>query len=138
MKKVIFIHVLLCFILMSCSKEGEYTRPLKDDLSLPNPMLLKSGTFAPTSGIIVSGGVETKNQNNELYVKLLNFSITPGPDLKVYLSKNDYPSEFVNLGAIENNKIFYKIPAGIEIDNYSYVLIHCQQYNHLFAIAKLN
>lgn len=138
MKKVNCIYVFLCLLSLSCSKQGEYTMPFMDNISLSNTILLNSGTFSSTSGITVSGGAETRRQNNDFYIKLVNFSITSGPDLKVYLSKNEYPSEFLHLGALEDHKIFYQIPSGVVIDNYSYVLIYCQQYNHLFAVAKLN
>jgi hypothetical protein len=125
-------------VLFSCTKEGEFTVPIEQNNSIVNTILLKSGAFSPTSGIAVNGNVEIRKRNNEHFVSLINFNISSGPDLKVYLSKNNTPSEFVNLGALENNKNVYNIPESVMLDEYSYVLIHCQQYNHLFAIAKLN
>ncbi len=126
-----------CFLL-SCTKEGEFTTPLDENPSIANSLLLKNGIFSPTSGMTVSGIAELRKRSNEHFVRLENFNISSGPDLKVYLSKSDTPNEFVNLGALENNKNEYAIPAGVIIDEYSYVLIHCQQYDHLFAFAKLN
>lgn len=100
--------------------------------------MLKKGVFAPTSGISVKGEAEIRKENNTYYVKLISFSVSSGPDLKVYLSKRNTPNEFVNLGALENNKFVYQIPENINVTEYPYVLIHCQQYNHLFAYANLN
>jgi hypothetical protein len=67
---------------------------------------------------------------------LESFSISDGPDLKVYLSKSDSPTEFINLGDLIPSTV-YPIPAEVDFSDYSFVLIHCQQYDHLYAIAAL-
>lgn len=138
MKKTILFCFGLLFLLSSCKKEGLYTEPILEVGNSQNAVLLKKGTFVATSGIAVRGSLEIRKQPLGSYVSLMNFSVSSGPDLKVYLSKNDYPAEFVNLGALELGKTDYKIPEGVSIENYTHVLIHCQQYNHLFAIAKLD
>lgn len=137
--KIKILHLMfICIILFSCTKEGEFTVPIDEDSPITNTVLLKSGTFIPTSGISVNGDAELRMQSNVYFIKLSNFNISSGPDLKVYLSKSNTPTDFVNIGALENNKSIYNIPDGLVSDEYPYVLIHCQQYNHLFAIAKLN
>lgn len=135
--KVFWILIILsCTI--SCSKEGELTRTPDNGSSTENSFLLKSGEFIPTAGISVSGSAEIRMSTEGNFVKLSNFKVSSGPDLKVYLSKKDTPSDFVNLGALDKNKSVYSIPGTISVKDYPYVLIHCQQYNHLFAISKLN
>lgn len=133
------MSILCCVALMlsSCEKEGLYTYD-SEDVSLQDSVILKQGTFSPTSGITVNGKAEIRQHATEVYVQLKDFSISSGPDLKVYLSKTDTPTQFVNLGALENNKFVYQIPQGVVVSEYPFVLIHCQQYNHLFAIAHLN
>ena len=138
MKKIIFNYVILAFCLSSCTKEGDFTKPLDENTPITNSVLLKSGSFAPTSGITVNGSAEVRMNANEHYVALVNFNISSGPDLKVYLSKSNVPNGFVNLGALVNNKNIYSIPNGVVLSEYTHVLIHCQQYNHLFAGAQLN
>jgi Electron transfer DM13 len=138
MKKIIFNCMVLVFFLISCTKEGDFTKPLDENTSIINSVLLKSGAFAPTSGITVNGSAEVRMDFNEHYVELVNFNISPGPDLKVYLSKSNVPDGFVNLGALVSNKNIYSIPNGLVLSEYTHVLIHCQQYNHLFAVAQLN
>jgi Electron transfer DM13 len=137
MKYVTVLAFSCLFLLSSCEKEGLYTQTTDSDINQQNSALLKTGGFYPTRGITVSGSAEIRKNASAEFVNLANFSVSSGPDLKVYLSKKDYPSEYVNLGPLENNKTTYRIPEGAAIEDYPYVLIHCQQYNHLFAIANL-
>jgi hypothetical protein len=102
----------------------------------PTADLKYHGTFEPTSGIIVTGSAKIYLENGQYKVVLDNFSISDGPDLKVYLSKAATPNDFVNLGNLTSQTV-YPIPTSVNLANYSHLLIHCQQYNHLFAIATL-
>lgn len=137
MKNAILCFFLLGFNFSSCSKVGIDTQTITEEIDTENTVLIKTGMFSPTSGITVNGGAEIRKEKTNSFVALVNFTISSGPDLKVYLSKKDVPSEFVNLGALENGKLSYEIPQGVNIEDYPYVLIHCQQYNHLFAIAAI-
>lgn len=135
MKKLFMISIV--FFLFSCEQEGELT---KDELfanTISDAAVLKhSGIFDPTSGINVSGGFKIYLENNRYKLKLDAFTISDGPDLKIYLSKADTPTDFVTLGNLTSSTI-YSIPQGVTINDYSHVLIHCQQYNHLFAVAAI-
>ncbi|MFN3753672.1 DM13 domain-containing protein [Flavobacterium sp.] len=134
MKTIFFLFTIILFT--SCEIEGDLTRDIVEE-EISNEAVLKyNGTFTPTSGINVQGEVKIYQVNNSHSLKLESFSISDGPDLKVYLSKEDSPSEFVNLGNLNPN-ITYQIPPQVNLADYPYVLIHCQQYNHLFAIAAL-
>ena len=143
--KLLFLPLFL--FLFSCEVEGDLTRdlipvivdqpstiPVNGDQPTTTTTLL--GTFAPTSGISVQGKATVFLENNQYKLKLVDFSISSGPDLKVYLSKSNTPTDFVNLGNL-NPATVYSIPQNIEIKDYKFVLIHCQQYNHLFAVAEL-
>jgi len=135
MKKLFIIPVL--FFLFSCEKEGELTKEGLATNTISQTAVLKyTGLFAPTSGISVSGGVKIYLENNRYKLKLDGFSISDGPDLKVYLSKAATPNDFVTLGNLTSATV-YDVPQGVNVASYSHVLIHCQQYNHLFAIAEL-
>ena len=137
MIKILCCSLCFLFCLSSCTKEGDFTKPLDENTSTVNAVLIKSGAFDPTSGISVNGTAEVRMIANEYYVALVNFNISSGPDLKVYLSKSNVPDDFVNLGALVSNKNSYAIPNGIVLSEYTHVLIHCQQYNHLFGFAQL-
>ncbi|MDI9258008.1 DM13 domain-containing protein [Flavobacterium sedimenticola] len=134
MKKALLSILFLYFL--SCQEEGVLTQNQNTETINPESMLWYYGSFVPTSGIMVSGEAKIYFENNQFKVQLENFSISDGPDLKVYLSKSAAPTQFVNLGNLTQQTV-YTIPAGIQVSAYSHVLIHCQQYNHLFAIAEL-
>lgn len=138
MKKLFFLFGI-SFFLFSCEKEGVLTNGSNPIPTIDNTATLKySGTFVPTSGISVDGKVNVYAQSNAYQLQIENIMISEGPDLKVYLSKSDTPSSFVNLGNFKGNGTsVYTIPAQVDVSEYPYVLIHCQQYNHLFAIAQL-
>lgn len=135
MKKLILFPTLL--LMLSCQVEGELTQTVQNSVPItPTAMLKYYGTFEPTSGIEVSGEAKIYLEGTQYKVQLEDFSFTSGPDLKVYLSKDATPTDFVNLGNLTSQTV-YPIPSSVNIDDYSHVLIHCQQYNHLFAIASL-
>lgn len=121
----------------SCQVEGELTHTVENNVPITQTAILKyHGTFEPTSGINVSGGAKIYFEDNQYKVTLDNFSISNGPDLKVYLSKAETPTEFVNLGNLTSQTI-YPIPSSVNVADYSQVLIYCQQYSHLYATAAL-
>ena len=135
MKKIVLIStVLLAFT--ACQVEGELTQDKVIKPIEATSVLKYSGDFLPTSGITVNGQAKIYLEGMQHRVKLENFDVSSGPDLKVYLSKSASPSEFVNLGNLTSATV-YDIPQQVNVADYSHVLIHCQQYNHLFAIAPL-
>ncbi|WP_284651208.1 DM13 domain-containing protein [Flavobacterium terrisoli] len=124
------ILLLFTTVLLFASCESDRDRNNNE------PVLKYDGTFVPTTGINVEGDVKIYRQNNTHSLQLEGFSISHGPDLKVYLSKMDTPSDFINLGDLNPN-VTYQVPPQVNLADYPYVLIHCQQYNHLYAIAAL-
>jgi hypothetical protein len=137
MRNHIIISAFISVLFISCKKEGLYTQTMNQTLNNENSVVLRQGTLMATSGISVEGTAEIRQSGEMTYVQLTNFSISDGPDLKVYLSKSDSPTDFVNLGSLQYSGGIYMIPEDILDTDYDYVLIHCQQYNHLFAIANL-
>ena len=135
MKKLLILPVL--FLLFACEEQGDLTKDGFNLASLNQYAVLKyHGTFEPTSGISVTGEAKIYLENNQYKVELDGFTISDGPDLKVYLSKAATPNDFVNLGSLTSATV-YNVPQEVNIASYTHVLIHCQQYNHLFAIAQL-
>jgi len=121
--------------LLSCTKQGIYTQEMPLDIALNDAVLIYEKEFSPTSGIEVAGGYAIYKKNEDYFLRLIDFTISEGPDLKVYLSKADTPQDFVNLGSL-NEDVIYQVP--VNPMDFSHVLIHCQQYNHLFATAPIN
>jgi hypothetical protein len=133
--KLLFLPFFL--LLLSCEVEGDLTQDKTPVIiNQPDSSLKYQGLFAPTSGINGSGTVKIYLENNQYKLSLENYTISSGPDLKVYLSKSNTPTHFVNLGNL-NSATVYSIPQSVDLMEYKFALIHCQQYNHLFAVAEL-
>jgi hypothetical protein len=124
MKKLLTIVSIM--FLIACDKSEDTT----------NPATLL-GTFAPTEGIQVTGMAEIVISTNSNLVNLKDFSISEGPDLKVYLSKTALPEDFISLGDLTSART-YAINQTVDFSQYQYVLIHCENFNHLYAVAKLS
>lgn len=125
------------FIFLSCEIEGDLTKDEFRNTTIAQSSILKyQGLFNGTSGIAVTGEAKIYLEGYQYKLQLDNFSISSGPDLKVYLSKSSTPTEFVNLGNLSSATV-YTIPGQVDFSEYKYVLIHCQAYNHLFAVAQL-
>ena len=67
-----------------------------------------------------------------------NVKIQPGPDLYVYLSKKEVPSDTINLGLLKGTKggQYYDLPKR-NLQEYKYVIIYCKKFEVLFTYAKL-
>lgn len=135
--KTKFFLLPIFVLLFSCEEQGDLTKEGLLNTSVSQNSILKyHGLFVPTSGITVSGEAKIYQEGNQYKLKLDNFTISEGPDLKVYLSKSATPNDFINLGNLTSATV-YNIPIPVDFSQYNYVLIHCQQYNHLYAIAQL-
>lgn len=135
--KTHFLLLPILLLFLSCEVQGDLTRDgIQKMIDAPNSVLKYEGKLVPTDRIKVTGAVKIYLEKNHYQLELDEFSISEGPDLKVYLSKSNTPNDFVNLGNLTSETV-YTIPQNVDVSVYSYVLIHCQQYNHLFAIAEL-
>ena len=133
--KKLFVIPILC-LLFACEEPGVLTRDAANATINQGAVLKYHGNFVPTSGISVTGEAKIYQENDQFKLVLDNFSLSSGPDLKVYLSKAATPTKFVSLGNLSSQTV-YSIPNSVNVAEYSHVLIHCQQYNHLYAIAAL-
>ena len=76
-----------------------------------------------------------------------DFSVTPGPDLEVWLVAANAPgtssavlaSDWVSLGPLQspNGAQTYEIPADVDASAYGSVVIWCEDFSVLFAVAPL-
>lgn len=139
--------LLPSILLVSCFK-GDI-QPLQVRTTIPvvqpvtgmtvMPAFLYRGVFTAAPGISISGQAKISLDSGRHLLLLDSFSVSSGPDLKVYLAKEYPPANYINLGALQRNSgtQLYPIPTGVDFAAYRYVLIHCQQYNHLFGYATL-
>lgn len=136
--QLLLIVMLLAFT--ACKKENTPKIVLDEKVDLTMAMQNAVGAFANGPYGSVSGSAKIYTVGTGDQLALENFSSSNGPDLKVYLSKEKDPQNFINLGdlkAVGGNQI-YQIPAGTNITEYKYALIYCKRYSHLFGYAQLN
>lgn len=105
-----------------------------------------AGTFMtrshPASGsaVVLSDGTQT-------FLRFEDFKTDNGPDLFVYLSRGttsegpeeSFDDDFVNLGALKGNigEQNYEVPPGVDINDYSTVVVWCRKFSVAFGAADL-
>jgi Electron transfer DM13 len=139
MKQTILIILTVAFGLASCVKDKTPTTPLNNTVDTTLATGKYIGMFINGPYGNVSGTAKIYLQNNQYKLTLENVSISNGPDLHVYISKEILPATFIDLGNLQSvagNQV-YSIPGNPDFSQYKYALIHCKQYNHLFGSAEL-
>ena len=104
----------------------------------------KSGQFVPRPGssYTVRGGVTMEKQDNGNLLLQFddNFLSSNGPGLYVYLSTSNSVGsnslEVERLNSTQGQQL-YTIQGDIELDTYSWVIIHCKPFNVTFGYAEL-
>ncbi len=122
----------------SCKKAS--TEFIDETLNTDTTAMLKySGDFISGPYGTVTGSAKIFLKQGSYTVALENFSSSNGPDLKVYISREEMPVNFIRLDALRsvNGNQLYAVPGNPDFAVYKYVLIHCEQYNHLFGSALL-
>ncbi|MFN4075391.1 MAG: DM13 domain-containing protein [Cloacibacterium sp.] len=138
--KAFLTLLITSFLLVSCIRENTSTEDLME-MAPENAILKYSGNFTQGPyGNNVNGKAEIYEKNG-IFTLVFNdsFTINNGPDLYVYVSKEQQPTQFVSLGRLKsvNGGQTYTFTSAINFDDYKYAVVHCQQYNHLFSYALL-
>lgn len=131
---------LLILLLISCSPEDMTpTTPVANNPDLTGAVLLKQGSFVGIGGHTVSGKATIYKLDNKIYIVLDPYESQNGPDLKVYLSKNETASEYINVGKLMSTmgKQTYEVPSNTDISQYPYIHIWCEAFSVEFARAML-
>ena len=96
--------------------------------------MFANGPFGTTSGkgLIVKTG-------DTYRLRLEQFMVNSGPDLKVYISREKQPLNFIRLGNLKalTGDQEYEIPGTPDFSDYRFLLIHCEKFNHLFGSGEL-
>ena len=125
-------------LFIDCKKETTSTTPLNEQPGT-TAIVVQSGSFSNGPYGSVKGMAKVYETDGVYQLALEDFSSSNGPDLKVYLGKEMQPINFVNLGSLKSTagNQLYPVPISVNVADYSFALIHCQQYNHLFGFAEL-
>ena len=141
MKQLFIAYLFL--VLFSCNKKEDatpatLTAPINDTFNPSTAALIKSGTLVGV-GHTVSGTAALFDSTGKKFVLLDPFSSQNGPDLKVYLSKDQNASSYISLGKLKSTsgKQSYEVPGNPVVTDYNYVLIWCEQFSVVFGSAKL-
>ena len=126
--------------------DREVSEFLPSDVSLT---VVRQGRFSDADRAHKGQGLAEVLQTADgtYLLRLSDFQVTNGPDLKVWLVTADNPtasrdvsaSEWLSLGPLKGNigDQIYPIPADAEIDRYRSVVIWCEQFSVLFSPAPL-
>jgi len=110
---------------------------------------LATGNFRDRDTVHKGSGTATifRGDTGELTLRLTEFQVTNGPDLKVWLVSARHVtgdeavkmSDYVALGPLKGNigDQNYDIPEGTDIGAYPSVVIWCEQFGVLFSAADL-
>ena len=138
--KTMITFIFASFLLVSCVRESTATEDLME-MAPENAILKYSGNFMQGPyGNNVNGKAEIYEKDG-IFTLVFNdaFTVSNGPDLYVYVSKEQQPSQFVSLGKLKsvNGGQTYTFSSSVNFEEYKYAVVHCQQYNHLFSYASL-
>jgi hypothetical protein len=137
--KFTVIVIAAVITLAGCSKQNN-TPTVPGAGTLDTSAMLKySGSFMNGPYGSVSGEAKIFLQNGSYVLKFQAVTISNGPDLHVYLSKEVFPVNYIDLGRLQStsgNQV-YELTGNPDFSQYKYALVHCQRYNHLFGSAEL-
>lgn len=139
MKKNISLFAVIFIVLFTACKKNNTPSVILNEMADSSAVTLKTGTFNNGPYGSVRGEAKIILTGTRYDLKLMNFNSSNGPDLRVYLSKEMMPVNFIDLGPLKatgGNQI-YPINGMPDLTQYKYALIHCRQYNHLFGWALL-
>ena len=133
-----FLIVITFFYSCDTTEDATPSVPVQDDFNPAEATLLKQGALMGI-GHTVSGTVQVFDKDGKKIIFFNPFNSQNGPDLKVYLSKDQNASQYINLGALKSTtgKQSYEVPGNPNIAEYTYVHIWCEQFTVVFARAEL-
>ena len=138
--KLLFFATMITASMLSCKKETLAPTSNINDMTDSSAVLLLRGDFMSGPYGTTSGIAKVYRQGNNYEIKLDSFSVSNGPDLHVYISKEAMPVNFIDLGAIRstNGNQIYPVTGMPGFSTYKFIVIHCVAFNHLFGSARLN
>ena len=138
MRWFLFITFVGAFSL-SCKKDVAPTAPVQEHVDTTTAEVKFDGLFMNGPFGAVSGTAKIYEDSGAYQVALIDMTISNGPDLHVYLSREEQPIHFIDFGKLKStsgNQV-YPVVNTPDFSQYKFVLIHCQKYNHLFGTAQV-
>jgi hypothetical protein len=135
-----YLLILIIFSLASCRKENTPENQNDTFVPMATDVFLGEAGFMDASRYETSGTAKFYTRTDDQLLRLENFKTDNGPALKVYVAKDIQAADFIDLGnlkAVAGNQN-YSIPKNVNLAEYPYVLIWCEQFSVLFGSAKVN
>ncbi len=124
-------------MLMKAAARTE-TPATDDDMESMGPIILKSGTFTGIGGHQASGIAKIIDVEGTNYLRFEDFSVTNGPDLRVYVTLDGNVNNGIHLEKLKGSRGAQNyVLDDIDIEKYSTVVIYCQPFGAYFASAYL-
>ena len=140
MKKLFSIMIMIVSISCSEDQNATPTVPVDDtfDPMKAGVTLLKQGTIIGV-GHTASGTAKVYDDAGKKVIVFDPFNSQNGPDLKVYLSKDQDATQYINLGALKSttSKQSYDVTGMPDLEEYKFVLVWCEKFTVIFAKAEL-
>lgn len=103
MKKHIYlIAVILSVLFYSCTKTATSSDQLNEQVGSSRIPVTSAMAFTSANSYTVTGNVRVYQKDGKLVLALENFKSTNGPDLRVYISKEMQPVNFIELGRLRS------------------------------------
>jgi hypothetical protein len=137
MKRILLLSIAIA--LLSCKdQDATPTGPVNDAFDPSMAMLVKGGSLVGV-GHTVSGTASIYEKSGMKTVLLDPFSSQNGPDLRVYLSKDEKATSYITLGKLKSTggKQSYEVPDNPDVTDYKFVLVWCEEFKVLFGKAEL-
>ena len=124
---------------MACKKEKTSSTDVSMDTVDTTAQLKYRGVFTNGPYGTTMGIAKIYAKTNMYTLVLDSFTVSNGPNLHVYISKEKQPVNFIDLGILRTTSgtQLYNISGMPDFMEYKFALVHCQQFNHLFGSANL-
>ena len=138
----LLLSIFILSLVMACSTEDAtpITPSNPSEIDFTNSTALKEGMFTGIGGHVASGTVKIYELEAKKYIVFDPYSSQNGPDLKVYLSRDETASEYIRVGKLMaiSGKQVYEIPGNPDLTQYPFVHIWCEKFSVEFARAPLD
>lgn len=128
---------------------GAFSGQVAETMTRDSTVKLKVGDFRDADGFHRGSGQATiyRGPDGSYLLRLEEFKVTNGPDLRVVLSPNQDPGNpgevtapgHVELGKLKGNigNQNYEIPSDVDISSFQSVVIFCEPFKVIFSVASL-
>jgi hypothetical protein len=146
------IPMAICLLsVISCNKADDpapttvdmMKNPETPEISPGTGQINKTGIFTSYAHNLMGSALFNIDSTNRRVLKLESFTMTQGPDVRVYIAKsNNYSKanvlEVTKLASgYSNQSLHFEITSSTYSEDYKFVLVYCLQYNSLFGYAEL-